>query len=144
MAYVSTSNNDTNIGFSTYNAFDNEVVGTKLYFFVIDLQGHFHRMENTIKAYRPGSLYIVNEWDNEGKNLELPCRFFPKAEYSLFPNRKVEQMTSNIRMFGRDLEKLQVMWKRKWIEYYKTCNNLSEKFLYFADLAEEKENDREN
>lgn len=142
---IKMANDNVNVGFSKYNALDNEVVGTKFYVFAIDLQGHFHHLENTIKIYRPGSLYVVNEWDNEGKNLNLPCRFFPQAEYDLFPCYKVfEKMTSGIRMFGRDLEKLQSKWKMKWLERVKICNDFSEKFLYFADFAEEKENGREN
>lgn len=136
MLYQSTKNNDVNIGFKKFNALDNEVVGKKLHIFVIDLQGYFYHLSNKIKIYRPGSLFVVENWGNEGKNLNLPCRFYPQAEYSIFPKRKIEDMTINVRMFGRDLELLQKKWKNIWLDYEIRSANLAEKFCYFSTLTE--------
>lgn len=134
--HVATSNTDVNLGFSKFDATNNDVIGEKLHIFLLDLQGNFRYMQNTIKIYRPGSLYVVEEWDNEGKNLNLPCRFFPKAEYCLFPStRKFEGMTSDVRMFGRDFEKLQNSWKKSWLNFSERCNKLAEKFLYISDFT---------
>lgn len=121
---------DINKGFSKYDALKNDVVGTKFYIIVLDIAGQIHYLNNTIKAYRPGSLIIVEEWNGDAANLNLPCRFFPKAEYHLNPSRALEKMTSDVRMFGRDKDKLLKEWVSAWNNKLNAANNLVNKFQY--------------
>lgn len=124
-----------NKGFSKFNALDNPMIGKKIYVIIIDVTGNFHFASSTIKAFRPGSLYVVEDWDNETSNLGIPVRLLARAEYKLNPVRTLEKMTSEVRMFGTDKNKLLKEWKLAWEKRAKTAEMLVNKYLYFADYV---------
>lgn len=107
-----------------------------LYVFMVDLKGVFHCFKNTIRKGKYGYMFNVDKWGDIGTNFNLPIRYFINFEYKIIPARNVEETTVDIRMFGRDLKKLQSAWMKEFNNRAILCQKLADKFSYFESLAE--------